>query len=201
EEFLSLPWNAPEIVAIASPHTDLPIFARLHRPSAPSPLPDGKYPAVLFIHGAGYMQNSHMGWSSYFREFMFHNLLACRGYVVLAMDYRASEGYGRDWRTAIYRQMGDPELEDLEVGVDWLAENQNVAVDRVGVYGGSYGGFLTFMAMFKKPELFAAGASLRPVTDWAHYNHRYTSDILNTPDIDPEAYERSSPIEFADGLA
>ncbi|MCP4903088.1 MAG: S9 family peptidase, partial [bacterium] len=201
EEFLSLPWNAPEIVAIASPHTDLPIFARLHRPSAPSPLPDGRYPAVLFIHGAGYMQNSHMGWSSYFREFMFHNLLAYRGYVVLAMDYRASEGYGRDWRTAIYRQMGDPELEDLEAGVDWLAENQNVAADRVGVYGGSYGGFLTFMAMFKKPELFAAGASLRPVTDWAHYNHRYTSDILNTPDIDPEAYERSSPIEFADGLA
>jgi dipeptidyl aminopeptidase/acylaminoacyl peptidase len=200
EEFLALPWEEPEIVAIPSPHTDLPIYARLHRPVAPTPLTNGKHPAVLFIHGAGYMQNSHMGWSGYFREFMFHNLLARRGYVVLAMDYRASAGYGRDWRTAIYRHMGEPELQDLKVGVQWLVGNENVDIDRVGTYGGSYGGFMTLMALFKEPDLFAAGAALRPVTDWAHYNHRYTSGILNTPDVDPEAYERSSPIEFAEGL-
>jgi dipeptidyl aminopeptidase/acylaminoacyl peptidase len=96
--------------------------------------------------------------------------------------------------------MGTPELEDLEDGVRWLAEHKNVDKDRVGVYGGSYGGFITFMALFKKPDLFACGASLRPVTDWAHYNHSYTSRILNIPSVDPEAYERSSPIEFADGL-
>ena len=73
-------------------------------------------------------------------------------------------------------------------------------LSRVGAYGGSYGGFLTFMAMFKEPDLFAAGAALRPVTDWAHYNTGYTSNILNTPQIDPIAYKRSSPIYFADGL-
>jgi dipeptidyl aminopeptidase/acylaminoacyl peptidase len=116
------------------------------------------------------------------------------------MDYRASAGYGRDWRTAIYRRMGTPELEDLKDGVAWLAENKNVDPKRVGVYGGSYGGFMTFMALFRAPELFACGASLRPVTDWAHYNHPYTSRILNTPTVDPEAYERSSPIEYAEGL-
>ena len=66
---------------------------------------------------------------------------------------------------------------------------------------GSYGGFVTFMAMFRDPGLFAAGAALRPVTDWAHYNHPYTSNILNTPEVDPEAYARSSPIEHAHGLA
>jgi dipeptidyl aminopeptidase/acylaminoacyl peptidase len=121
--------------------------------------------------------------------------------VVLDMDYRASAGYGRDHRTAIYRQMGWPEVEDLEDGVDWLVANRGVDRARVGTYGGSYGGFLTFMAMFRKPELFAAGAALRPVTDWAHYNHGYTSAILNTPEVDPEAYRRSSPIEFAEGLA
>ena len=71
----------------------------------------------------------------------------------------------------------------------------------MGVYGGSYGGFLTMMALFKRPGLFACGAALRPVTDWAHYNHPYTSNILNTPDIDPEAYRVSSPIEHAAGLA
>jgi dipeptidyl aminopeptidase/acylaminoacyl peptidase len=97
--------------------------------------------------------------------------------------------------------MGGPEVEDLADGVAWLARTKNVDPARVGVYGGSYGGFLTLMALFQEPGLFAAGASWRPVTDWAHYNHPYTSNILNTPDIDPGAYERSSPIEHAEGLA
>jgi dipeptidyl aminopeptidase/acylaminoacyl peptidase len=85
-------------------------------------------------------------------------------------------------------------------GVAWLVENHNADPARVGVYGGSYGGFMTFMAMFNAPDVFAAGASLRPVTDWSHYNHGYTSNILNTPGVDPEAYRRSSPIEFVEGL-
>jgi dipeptidyl aminopeptidase/acylaminoacyl peptidase len=131
---------------------------------------------------------------------MFHNLLVQQGYVVLDMDYRASAGYGRDWRTSIYRQMGTPEIQDLEDGVEWLVANLDVDVERVGTYGGSYGGFMTFMALFTSPDLFQAGAALRPVSDWAHYNHGYTSNILNTPDIDPIAYERSSPIYFAEGL-
>jgi dipeptidyl aminopeptidase/acylaminoacyl peptidase len=97
--------------------------------------------------------------------------------------------------------MGTPELEDLKDGVRYLAANENVDPARVGVYGGSYGGFITFMALFKEPDLFACGAALRPVTDWAHYNHPYTARILNTPTEDPEAYERSSPIEFAEGLS
>src|SRR5205085_1430956 len=96
--------------------------------------------------------------------------------------------------------MGYPELEDLQDGVAWLAKNKNVDPARVGAYGGSYGGFLTFMALFRQPDLFAAGAALRPVTDWAHYNEEYTSNILNRPEVDPEAYEKSSPIEYAAGL-
>ena len=109
---------------------------------------------VIFNHGAGYLQNSHMGWSGYFREFMFHSLLASEGYVVMDMDYRASKGYGRDWRTAIYRQMGKPEIEDLADGVKWMAEHANVDTNAVGTYGGSYGGFMTFMALFTQPDLF-----------------------------------------------
>jgi len=120
---------------------------------------------------------------------------------VLDMDYRGSRGYGRAWRAAVYRQVGHPEVEDLEDGVAWLVREHQVDPDRVGVYGGSYGGFLTFMSLFRRPGLFAAGAALRPVTDWAHYNHSYTSNILNTPEVDPEAYRKSSPIEYADGLA
>jgi len=202
EQFTSIEWTEPEIVPVPSSNTEAPIWSRVYTPApdAPGAGPDGRRPAVMFVHGAGYLQNSHLGWSNYFREFMFHTLLTRRGYVVIDMDYRASAGYGRDWRTAIYRRMGTPELEDFHDGVDWLVEHKGVDPDRIGVYGGSYGGFMTFMALFNSPDLFACGAALRPVTDWAHYNHGYTSNILNTPEIDPEAYERSSPIEFAEHL-
>ncbi len=206
EAFTALPWVEPEVVAIPSSHVDRPIYSRFYAPRNPA---DGRRlrgagggrPAVVFIHGAGYLQNAHHGWSNYFREFMFHSLLTQQGYLVLDMDYRASAGYGAAWRTAIYRQMGTPELEDLADGVRWLVDNHGVDPARVGTYGGSYGGFLTMMALFKRPDLFACGAALRPVTDWAHYNHPYTSNILNTPEADPDAYARSSPIEHAAGLA
>lgn len=197
DAFLSIDWKAPSIVAVPSSHTEQPIYSRVYLPEN---LQAEKRRAVVFNHGAGYLQNAHLGWSAYFREFMFHNLLISQGYVVLDMDFRASAGYGRDWRTAIYRQMGTPEVQDLKDGVDWLVENANVDRGRIGTYGGSYGGFLTFMALFNEPELFQAGAALRPVSDWAHYNFPYTSNILNTPDVDPLAYERSSPIYFAEGL-
>lgn len=197
--FKALPWTAPQIIPIPSTHADKPVYARLYLPENYSIGEPRR--AVVFNHGAGYLQNAHKGWSSYFREFMFHCMLVQQGYVVLDMDYRASKGYGRDWRTAIYRQMGKPELEDLKDGVDWLVKNANVDRGRVGTYGGSYGGFLTFMALFLEPDLFQAGAALRPVSDWAHYNTAYTSNILNLPDIDPIAYERSSPIYFAEGLS
>jgi dipeptidyl aminopeptidase/acylaminoacyl peptidase len=198
-EFESIDWVKPEIVAVPSSHTRQPIYSRLYLPKNYEA--GRRYPAVLFVHGAGYLQNAHHGWSGYFREFMFHSLLTQRGYIVLDMDYRASKGYGRDWRTAIYRQMGTPELEDLLDGKQWLVSNYGVDADRVGIYGGSYGGFMTFMALFKAPGEFAAGAALRPVTDWSSYNHGYTSNILNTPEVDPESYNRSSPIEYAEGLS
>ncbi|MFL6198947.1 MAG: S9 family peptidase [Thermoanaerobaculia bacterium] len=197
-EYLAIEWSAPEIVPIPSSQVKKPIWSRVYTPAGFDPA--RKYPAVVFTHGAGYLQNAHAGWSDYFREYMFHTVLTRHGYVVLDMDYRASAGYGRDWRTAIYRQMGHPELEDLEDGVAWLVKNRSVDPKRVGTYGGSYGGFLTFMSLFRKPDLFAAGAALRPVTDWAFYNHGYTSNILNTPEVDPEAFKTSSPIEYAEGL-
>ena len=196
-EFESIEWTVPSIVAVPSTHHQRSIPAKLYLPKGGA-APGG--PAVVFVHGAGYLQNSDEAWSYYFREFMFHTLLNRMGVTVLDMDYRASAGYGREWRTAIYRQMGTPELEDIQDGVAYLTRQQGVAPDRLGIYGGSYGGFMTLMAMFKTPDLFACGAALRPVTDWAQYEHEYTGRILNTPKDDPEAYLRSSPIEFAEGL-
>lgn len=200
DKFKSFPWSQPEYVEIPSREVDQPIYARLYKPADYDAERADKYPAVIFIHGAGYLQNAHQGWSGYFREFMFHTFLNQQGYVVLDIDYRGSAGYGRDWRTAIYRKMGTPEVVDLIDGANWMEANANIDRQNVGIYGGSYGGFLTFMGLFTAPDEFAAGASLRPVTDWVHYNHPYTSNILNTPEVDPVAYERSSPIEFAEGL-
>ncbi len=196
--YKAIDWQVPEYVAVPSRHgAEQPIWSKFYPAQGDH---SGPRPVVLFVHGAGYTQNTHHKFPYYFREQMFHNLLTEQGYHVLDMDYRASRGYGRDWRTAIYRQMGTPELEDLIDGVRWLVEEHNADPERVGVYGGSYGGFMTFMAMFKAPEVFAAGASLRPVTDWRHYNNGYTSNILNSPKVDPEAHRISSPIEFVEGL-
>jgi dipeptidyl aminopeptidase/acylaminoacyl peptidase len=176
------------------------VYARLFTPEMVGARRDPAAPAVVFVHGSGYLQNAHKYWSSYYREYMFNNLLASRGYVVLDPDYRASSGYGRDWRTAIYRHMGGKDLDDVVDGAKYLVEAQKVNPKHIGVYGGSYGGFITLMAMFTSPDTFAAGAALRPVTDWSHYNHGYTSNILNEPQADAEAYRKSSPIYFAEGL-
>lgn len=198
-QFKSMPWSSPNIVAIPSSNQSEPIYSRVYLPKGYDQTVD-KNKAVMFTHGAGYLQNAHMGWSGYFREFMFHSMLVQKGYVVIDMDYRASKGYGRDWRTSIYRHMGKPEVEDMRDGVNWIIENANVDKKRIGTYGGSYGGFLTLMSMFTAPDLFESGAAIRLVSDWAYYNHGYTSNILNTPADDAIAYERSSPIYFVEGL-
>ncbi|MFO7768533.1 MAG: prolyl oligopeptidase family serine peptidase [bacterium] len=195
EAWSSLGWTAPPVITFTA-RDGAEVYARLYKPE--DWRPGG--PAVIFVHGAGYLQNAHTWWSSYFREYMFHHLLMERGYMVLDMDYRGSAGYGRDWRTAIYRHMGDKDLTDQADGARWLVSEHGVDAGRIGIYGGSYGGFITLMGMFTTPEVFAAGAALRPVTDWAHYNHGYTSNILNVPQADSLAYVRSSPIYHAGGL-
>jgi dipeptidyl aminopeptidase/acylaminoacyl peptidase len=200
EEWRSFKWIDPKVITYKA-RDGKDVYARLFTPEMIGAKRDPKKPAVVFVHGAGYLQNAHKYWSSsYYREFMFHNILASKGYVVLDPDYRASSGYGRDWRTGIYRFMGGKDLEDVVDGAKFLVATEKVDPKRIGVYGGSYGGFITLMAMFTTPDVFVAGAALRPVTDWSHYNHGYTSDILNTPQTDPEAYKKSSPIFHAAGL-
>lgn len=226
EAFRSYPWRDPEIITFPARDGSI-VHARIYRPgsgslttgktgsgptlnTAPSSAPNNGssasppttpgHPAVIFVHGAGYLQNAHKWWSYYFREFMFNNMLADNGYTVLDIDYRGSAGYGRDWRTGIYRHMGGKDLTDQLDGVKFLVEHEGVDPAHVGLYGGSYGGFITLMALFTEPDVFKAGAAIRSVTDWAHYNHEYTSDILNEPATDSLAYRRSSPIYFANGL-
>lgn len=194
-EFKSYAWRDPELITFKA-RDGANVFARLYKPMKKA----SNKAAVIFVHGAGYLQNAHKWWSSYFREYMFHNLLVDQGYTVIDIDYRGSAGYGRDWRTGIYRFMGGKDLSDHIDAAKYLVANHGVMSTKIGIYGGSYGGFITLMGLFTSPETFAAGAALRPVTDWAQYNHPYTSNILNEPARDSIAYKKSSPIYHAAGL-
>lgn len=188
-------WQSPEIITFLG-EDNKKVNARLYQPKKENK----NNAAVVFVHGAGYLQNAHNFWSGYYREFMFHNMLIDNGYTVLDIDFRASKGYGRDHRTAIYRHMGGWDLQDNITGKNLLVDSLNIDPNRVGIYGGSYGGFITLMALLTRPDEFTCGAALRSVTDWRHYNHEYTSNILNYPDNDSLAYWRSSPIYFAENL-
>jgi dipeptidyl aminopeptidase/acylaminoacyl peptidase len=118
--------------------------------------------------------------------------------MVLDIDYRGSDGYGRDFRTGIYRFMGGKDLSDHWMVKKYLVENHGIDASKVGIYGGSYGGFITLMGMLTGPKDLHLVQHLDPA-DWAHYNHGYTGNILNFPETDPDAY-KSSPIYFADNL-
>jgi dipeptidyl aminopeptidase/acylaminoacyl peptidase len=195
-EALALP--PPEIIEYSNPDDGQRVRAFLYRPEPFDP--SRRYPAVVFIHGAGYLQNVTRSMSFYDVNMLFHHRLARRGYVVLDADYRHSAGYGRKFRADIHGWMGGKDLDDVVAGVHHLESLGFVDQARVGVYGGSYGGFLTLMALFTKPKVFACGAALRSVTDWRSYHAAYTNPRLGSPKDNPENYRRSSPIDHAEGL-
>ncbi|HRI03794.1 MAG TPA: alpha/beta fold hydrolase [Pyrinomonadaceae bacterium] len=193
-------WNAPRFVDIPS-RDGKKIASKFYRPADFDP--KKKYPMVIFVHGAGYLQNTINGWNNYYREFMFNDLLTRRGYVVLDIDYRGSAGYGRDWRTDVYDFLGGKDYDDHIDAIDFMVKNYAVDPNKVGVYGGSYGGFMAEMLIFRAPDKVAAAAALRPVADWKNYyasSPTYTAQRLGFPDKNPEAYKRSSPISYADKL-
>lgn len=171
-------------------------------PAQPSTAEE-KRPVVIFVHGAGIQQNVVAGWTNYSPNFKFATVLVKRGFVVFEVDYRGSSGYGRDFRTDVTGYLGGKDLDDILAGVDYLKTLPQVDTGRIGIYGGSYGGFMAEIALFRHPGVFAAGAALRPVADWANYyraNIYYCTQRLGTLEDNPEAYRRSSPINFAEGL-
>src|SRR6185436_14401818 len=133
-EFFTYDWLDPRIVSFKA-RDGATVNGRIYMP----PAWKRGGPAVFFVHGAGYLQNVHRWWSSYYREYMFHHLLMERGFLVLDIDYRGSAGYGRDWRTGIYRHMGGKDLSDHLDAVNYLVKEHGVDPKRIGLYGGSYG--------------------------------------------------------------
>jgi len=202
-EFYQAPWAMTRFVSYPSIKDHRPVAARLLLPPGYNPDRPGAKPrpAIVYIHGAGYATSVLKQWGSYQElRFVFNEFLAQQGYVVLEMDYRGSTNYGRDWRSGVYLNMGGPDLEDVLGGVEYLRGLKNIDMNRIGIWGWSYGGFMTAMAMFRAPATFQAGAAFSGVYDWANYDADYTGERLTTPAENPEAYRRSSPIDFSGQL-
>lgn len=200
EAFMRRAWNAPKFIDIPSRDGKL-IKSKIYLPAGHDA--KKKYPMAIFVHGAGYLQNTINGWNNYYREFMFNQMLTQKGYVVLDIDFRGSAGYGRDWRTDVYDFLGGKDFDDHIDAIDYMVKNYGVNQSKIGVYGGSYGGFMAGMLAMRAPERIAAAAALRPVFDWKNYyasSPGYTAQRLGFPDKNPEAYKRSSPIAYADKL-
>jgi dipeptidyl aminopeptidase/acylaminoacyl peptidase len=202
ESFLRTKWNEPKFIDIPTRDGKL-IKSKVYLPSNFGENSSKRiYPMVIFVHGAGYLQNTINGWNNYYREFMFNQMLTQQGYVVLDIDFRGSAGYGRDWRTDVYDFLGGKDYDDHLDAIDYAVKNFNVNSSKIGVYGGSYGGFMAEMLAFRTDKITCA-AALRPVADWKNYyasSNVYTAERLGFPDKNPEGYKRSSPISYAEGL-
>jgi len=160
-----------------------------------------RHPALVWIHGSGSDQN-FLGWhpGSYRMYYSLCQYLAQQGYVILTPDYRGSSGYSREWSTGVYMGIGVNDTADVAAGADYLKTLSYVDPDRIGVFGLSYGGFLTLQALTVDPTLWRAGVDVAGVVDWATYGSGYTTPRLGTPVQHPEIYDISAPIQHMEKL-
>ncbi len=188
-------FRPPEFSSITADSGDT-LYTWMFRP--PDFDPTKKYPALVYVYGGPGNQMVVNSWGS--TRFLFMQYLARRGLVVFCLDNRGSWGRGHSFEAWIHRRLGEVELIDQLAGVRFLKSQPWVDGDRVGVYGGSYGGFMTLMAMNKASEHFKAGIAYAPVTDWRLYDSIYAERYMDAPADNPEGYWRSSPVHFAEGL-
>jgi dipeptidyl aminopeptidase/acylaminoacyl peptidase len=165
-----------------------------------------RHPAIVWVHGDGITQNFH-GWHTrrdYAVYYSFHQYLAQRGYVVLAVDYRGSIGYGREWRQGHFRDLGGKDYEDVAAGVDFLETLGFVDAERIGIWGLSYGGFMALQALTVTPELFRCAIDVAGVVDWRDWykdpGGPWLRGRMGTPEQDPGLYRRAAPIERVDEI-
>jgi dipeptidyl aminopeptidase/acylaminoacyl peptidase len=166
-----------------------------------------KHPAVVWIHGDGVNQN-YDGWHvqrNYAVYYSFHQYLLQRGYVVLAPDYRGSIGYGSAWREGVYMDVGGKDFRDAALSATYLKSLPYVDGDRIGVWGLSYGGFFTLLAVTEMPTTFRAAVDVAGVADYAMYyedpyHGGWTVSRIGTPEQNPAVYAQASPLSHMDRL-
>ncbi|MHA6287245.1 S9 family peptidase [Maricaulis sp. CAU 1757] len=156
--------------------------------------PAQQYPAIQYVYGGPHSQQVHQGWQS-----LRAQIFARAGYVYFTVDNRGAANRGRDFEAHLDRSMGTVEVADQLAGLDWLKAQDFVDGDRVGMWGWSYGGYMTLMTTLQAPGAYAAGVSGAPVTDWALYDTAYTERYMDTPEQNPEGYEQGSVFAHLDG--
>jgi dipeptidyl-peptidase-4 len=171
-----------------------PLYYQLYKPAGFEP--GKRYPAVLLVYGGPTVQTVQRRWGER-RGNQTAQLLTQRGYVVFAVDNRGSGGRGRKFTEALYRRLGGVEVEDQLAGVAWLKSRDFVDPARIGVYGWSYGGYMTLMLLGQSPGTFKAGVAGAPVTDYRLYDTHYTERYLGTPAENPEGYRLSNVMTYA----
>jgi dipeptidyl aminopeptidase/acylaminoacyl peptidase len=200
--FTSIEWKLPEVITFPNEEDGATIYAFLYKPEDFSSRK--KYPLICFAHGEGYLQNVTYGFSPYQDNYMVNTFLTGKGFVVLDIDFRGSKGYGKEHRNKTYRNLGYWEVSDYISGINHLNKLGIIDINKVGIYGGSYGGFLSLMASFQHPEMFKAAVALRPVCNWKNYyysNRWYTLARLGPyNDENKIYYEISSPVTYAENL-
>jgi dipeptidyl aminopeptidase/acylaminoacyl peptidase len=193
-------WVEPQILTYPNTQDATPVAARLYLPRDLNKA--RKYPAVIFIHGAGYTQSVFRGWVASDRN-AFNQYLVQSGFVVLDVDYRGSAGYGRKFRLDVFDRVGDIDLQDVLSGVEYLKATGYIDPSRIGIWGHSYGGFMVCIALLRAPKVFAAGAAGAPVTDWERFFYLapgYNEEHFGFPWDNPEGTRRASPLTYADKL-
>jgi dipeptidyl-peptidase-4 len=158
--------------------------------------PARKYPAIVDVYGGPGVQRVLNNWTGS----SFTQILTRAGYVVFQLDNRGSASRGTAFQAPIHGRLGEIEVADQVVGARWLASQAFVDPDRIGVWGWSYGGYMSLMLMFKAPDLFRAGVAGAPVTDWTLYDTHYTERYLGRPQDNAAGYEASSVLPYAKNL-
>lgn len=156
-----------------------------------------KYPVVVGVYGGPGAQRVTNSWS---QKDLYFQYLAQNGFIVFQLDNRGSENRGKAFEDPIYKKLADVELADQITGVEYLRTLDYVEPNKIGIYGHSYGGYMTIMAMFRAGDYFAAGVSGAPVTDWLLYDTHYTERYLGHPTDNALGYEQSSVFPYVDGL-
>jgi dipeptidyl-peptidase-4 len=157
-----------------------------------------KYPVIVYVYGGPHAQIVQDSWGGPLQ--LWHSMMASRGYIIFSLDNRGSFGRGKAWETAIARRAGTLELHDQLEGVKYLESLPFVDAWRIGIWGWSYGGFMTCMALLKSPGVFKAGAAVAPVTDWRFYDSIYTERYMGMPDDNKKGYDENSVLDCADSL-
>ena len=160
--------------------------------------PTKKYPTVVYVYGGPHAHNVEASWHWSSRS--WETYMAQKGYIIFILDNRGSENRGRDFEQATFRQLGQIEMQDQIKGVEYLKSLQYVDMNRLGVHGWSYGGYMTISLMTNYPDVFKVGVAGGPVIDWQWYEVMYGERYMDTPQQNPEGYAKTSLLSKAGNL-